>query len=82
MPPGIPRYPTLCIIVGIKITELVGEIIMNKSSHRELVSFLYYIVLLQINAIDLVYLIEFENMTKRVSCLFQFGVLPHMSFKF
>ena len=41
-------------IDGTKNTDLVGEIIRNKTSHKKLISFLYEIVVLKNNSFELV----------------------------
>ena len=54
VPPCIPHDNTVCIINGKNITESVGKIISNKTSHRELKSLLYNILILHRNTFDLV----------------------------
>ena len=54
IPPGLPHDPTVCRIYGIKTTDSVIKIIRNKTNHKELISFLYEIVVLKNNSFELV----------------------------
>ena len=54
IPPGLPHDPTVCRIYGIKIKDSVVENILNKTSHNELISSLYEIVVLKNNSFGIV----------------------------
>ena len=66
-------------IDGTKNTDLVGEIIRNKTSHKKLISFLYEIVVLQSKAFDLVNSAGFEHIKPRVPRLFHIWVVTYVS---
>ena len=53
IPPGLPSDTTVFRIDGIKITDLLGKIIGNKTSQKRIISFLYDRQLLQSNAFDI-----------------------------
>ena len=75
IPPDLPHEPTVYRIYVIKITDLVGEIIRNKNSHKELKSFLYERDILHSNAFDLVDWTVFKHMVTRVPHLFYICVV-------
>ena len=43
----LPHYPTVCRIYETKVTNLVGESLTKKNSHKEVNSFLYDIIVPQ-----------------------------------
>ena len=65
-PPGITRDTTVCVISGTEFTDSVGEILRNKTSQKELRSFIHDKILLQTHAFELVYRAGFGHMMTRV----------------